>query len=118
MNKLELKNIIKNSGLNRDGFAKKLKISLSTLNSWEYRDSKIPKNKELLINNVFNSSFNDDKNEPILRKNGVEVSLDEVFNFIIKNEDYILENHKIFRLWISEKVYKGMAKLSTELRSE
>jgi transcriptional regulator with XRE-family HTH domain len=118
MNKLELKKVIKDSGLSREDFANKLEISLSTLNSWEYRASKIPKNKELLIRNVFNLNRNEDSDLPIFKKNGVEVSLDELFSFIIQNEEYILENHKLFRLWISEKVYKGMAKLSTELRSE
>ena len=114
MNILELKKIIKNSGLSRKEFAKKLEISLSTLNSWEYRALKIPNTKALLINSVFKK----DAELPILKKDGVEINIDEILNFIIQNEESILVNHKIFRLWISEKVYKGMAKLSAKLRSE
>ena len=118
MNKLELKRIIKLSDLSREEFADKLKISISTLNSWSYRDSKIPKNKVLLIHKIFGNSSSAVDKLPTLKKDGVTVSLDEVFNFILENEKEIFTKHKMFKLWISEKVYKELAEISGKLDSK
>lgn len=115
MNKLQLKKIIKYSGLSRDEFAKKLKISLSTLNSWSYRDCKIPNNKALLIREIFDLDNEKNINLPVLKKDNATISVDEIFNFILENEITILEKHKMFKLWISEKVYKGLAEISGKL---
>lgn len=58
MNKKQLKEIIDLSGLSREEFAKKLGISISTLNSWQYRNAKIPDSKVNLIEAVFKNVKN------------------------------------------------------------
>jgi len=118
MTKLELKEIIKRSGLSREDFAAKLNISMSTLNTWSYRELKIPNKKALLIHDMFNKVTKDDMDLPFLRKDDVTISVNEIFDFILNNEEEILKNHKMFKLWISEKVYRGIAELSTKFDSK
>lgn len=50
-------------------------------------------------------------------QDGVKISVDEIYNWIIKNEKSIL-NHNSFRTWISQKVYKGLSDIGENLQSK
>ena len=45
MNVLELKNFREDNGISRENLAEMIGISINTLNNWEYRFAKLPKNK-------------------------------------------------------------------------
>jgi transcriptional regulator with XRE-family HTH domain len=54
MSVLDLKKIRNKLGLKRQELAELLNISIETLNTWEYRDKKVPEDKVEYINSVIN----------------------------------------------------------------
>lgn len=118
MNSLEIRNIRKNLKKTQAEFAELLKVSKNSVQLWETNKRNPSESIKLLITSIYEKHTKSViSNIPILREGGVEIDLDKVFQFILKNEDYILKNHNLFKLWISEKVYKGMAMLSEDLKS-
>jgi len=121
---LTIKELRKNKNVNQSVIATLLGVTLRTVQNIEAGNTPLKTEYAKKLANYFNVSVDyllglkESPHMPTLNKKGVEVSIDEILHFIIENEATILENHNLFKVWLSEKVYKGMAKLSTDLRSE
>jgi len=70
-----------------------------------------------LLNKGKNNTIEPLFDKVYLNKGSEKISIDEIYKFIIENENEILAN-KSFKIWISEKVYKGMVALSNDSRLE
>lgn len=102
MNILELKKIRNKYNLKREDLADKLEMSLETLNTWEYRDKKIPEDKVDFIKSVFSMYFISDldqKKEAPFEELPIDSKLNMLYGLIIdqnkKIDDLAEQNEEI-----------------------
>lgn len=108
--KLTYKQLGKVIDMSADAFRMAIKRnSLSKLQLREIKRLFDPNDENYVNENLTNEYITKKKFEHFSKK-GVTINLDEILKFIIENEAYIMKNNKLFKLWISEKVYKEMSK--------
>lgn len=107
--KLTYKELGKALDMSADAF--RMAIKRNSLSNLQLREiKKVFENDNENYANENENSYFIDKKFKSLTKNGVSFDLDEILQFIIENESFIMKNNKLFKLWISEKVYKEMSK--------
>jgi len=116
MDAQEIKKHRKGLKLTQGELAELIGVSKRTIINYE-QGSVVPETKREILHKVLVVGNVNVENTPILKVGSTEVDLDTIFNFILKNETHILENHTLFKLWISEKVYKQMVILGEDLKS-
>lgn len=106
----KIKQIRKKLGLNQTQMAKELGVSMRTVQNWEGGKRTIPDWVSINIRNM-SASFNE-KEEVVLEKDGVKLSIEEIISFVAENEDSFMEK-KIFSNIIEVRVAKKIAEITS-----
>ena len=89
----ELNTLMKRYRLTHESFGKKIGAKKETIRHWIYTKKVVPTKASMLIQSVFFQR--NDLTVPILEKDGVSFTLDEVALFVVKNEAHLMKN-KVF----------------------